>query len=179
MRLTAQLERAEEGIERAREASRSCLRQCEDDNRGHRTIPDDAYDDDGEVDAGAIMCSVCDDNESYDVRNLGGDAIHPCAPQGRGWAWSFSLGLFCHPGMARPRSYCLICVRLIPPFHHLPPAPHLPLTGPNTCDELLCTCCTGRPGPFSPLNSTSPHRDALLFTFFLPTAVTGERHHHV
>ena len=71
MRLTAQLERAEEGIERAREASRSCLRQCEDDNRGHRTIPDDAYDEDGEVDAGAIMCSVCDDFESYDVRNLG------------------------------------------------------------------------------------------------------------
>lgn len=66
VQLTDQLQRAEEEIEKARTAIRDLIKICEDTS-GQRTIPPDAIDEEGEVDAWAIVCSVCDDYESYDV----------------------------------------------------------------------------------------------------------------
>lgn len=89
VQLTDQLQRAEEEIERARTAIRDLIKICEDTS-GQRTIPPDAIDDEGEVDAWAIVCSVCDDYESYDVSGGQGWMSKQCGMLGLKTAFSAS-----------------------------------------------------------------------------------------
>ncbi|GAX84565.1 hypothetical protein CEUSTIGMA_g11986.t1 [Chlamydomonas eustigma] len=70
VRLTDELQRAEVALGRAKETIRECVRVCDEDNAGQRVIPEDAFDEEGEVDAGEILCSVCDDLNSYDDNDI-------------------------------------------------------------------------------------------------------------
>lgn len=46
---------------------RETIKYC-DEAEGDQSIPEDAYDDAGELDAGCIFCAKCLSFESYDVR---------------------------------------------------------------------------------------------------------------
>ena len=54
-------------IERSKAAIRECLRECDEPAGYKDRIPDTAFDEEGEVDAKDILCTLCSHLESYDV----------------------------------------------------------------------------------------------------------------
>lgn len=54
-------------MEKSKAIILECIRACEE-AEGHKKIPDEAFDEDGELDESAIFCSKCDVYEDFDVR---------------------------------------------------------------------------------------------------------------
>jgi hypothetical protein len=69
VRLTDEIERAEQQVLRCQEAIREAVRFCEE-AQGDRAIPKEAFDSDGEVDASDIFCGRCHEMESYDDNDI-------------------------------------------------------------------------------------------------------------
>lgn len=69
VRLTDQIQRAEAQVQRCKEVLRDCVKACEE-AQGDVAISDDAFDEEGEVDAAFILCSRCQDKESYDDNDI-------------------------------------------------------------------------------------------------------------
>ena len=69
VRLTDEIERAEQQVLRCQDAIRDAVHFCEEAG-GDRAIPQDAYDSEGEVDASDIFCGRCHEMESYDDNDI-------------------------------------------------------------------------------------------------------------
>ena len=59
-------------IERCKGLIRECLRECDEPEGYKQRIPDEAYDEEGEVEAEFILCTLCSHLESYDVSAVQG-----------------------------------------------------------------------------------------------------------
>ena len=62
----AEIRRAKEQIQKCKEVIRECVKVC-DEAEGDKSIPDELFDSDGELDLDHIFCAKCKGNESTDV----------------------------------------------------------------------------------------------------------------
>eukprot|EP00798_Chlamydomonas_sp_ICE-L_P011453 gene11453-34163_t len=70
VQLKEEIKKSRAQMETCREGIRECLLECDEPKGYNCRIPKEAFDSDGEVDADAILCSLCSHQESYDDNDI-------------------------------------------------------------------------------------------------------------